>query len=77
MMLPQHFQRTPERQHRGVFISTLAHHALVEIRCDHERRLDLPVCNCAVADLGWHGSVQAAKEAWAAHVWEALGARTS
>jgi hypothetical protein len=60
--------------HREAFISTLAHHALVEIRCDHESQTDTPVCNCAVVALGSHPSVQAAKEAWAAHVWEALNA---
>jgi hypothetical protein len=54
------------------FVSVLADHALVEIRCDHDAKTDTPVCNCAVAALGAHPSVQAAKEAWALHVYDVL-----
>jgi hypothetical protein len=52
----------------------LAQHALVEIRCDHERGLDMPVCNCAVTPLGWHESVQEAKLTWARHALAAVDA---
>jgi hypothetical protein len=54
---------------RGVFISTLAHHALAEIRCDHDAATDVAVCNCALWASDPEPSVQVAKEAWAAHVW--------
>lgn len=63
----------PERGDRETFISALAFHALLEIRCDHEANTDTPVCNCGIAALGTHQNVGAAKEAWAAHVWEELG----
>ena len=54
------------------FIETLADHALVEIRCDHDAKTDTPVCNCGIVALGTHPTVQAAKEAWALHVLDVL-----
>lgn len=54
------------------FVAVLTHHALAEIRCDHIAKTYMPVCNCAKVALGLHGSVPAAKEAWAWHVWEEL-----
>jgi hypothetical protein len=54
-------------------VEIIAHHALVEIRCDHEAKQDMPVCNCALWSGGWHPTVQAAKEAWARHVLSELG----
>jgi hypothetical protein len=62
---------------RDDFVATLTHHALVEIRCDHEAKTDTPVCNCARVALGLHPSVQAAKEAWAGHVWDSFHASPS
>lgn len=54
--------------HSDLYAETLAHHALVEVRCDHDRQMDMAVCNCAVVSLGWHPSVQEAKLVWARHV---------
>lgn len=54
------------------FVSIVAEHALVEVRCNHGARTDTPICNCALVYLGSYPSVQAAKEAWALHVWDAL-----
>lgn len=53
-------------------VEILAHHALVEIRCDHEAKTDVAVCNCALWASEPLPSVQAAKEAWAAHALEEL-----
>ncbi len=49
-------------------VKLLALHAISEIRCDHDLRRDLPICNCGTVNLGWWPTVQAAKEAWARHV---------
>jgi hypothetical protein len=53
-------------------VQTLAFHALVEIRCDHEANTDVAVCNCALWASDPLPSVQAAKEAWAIHALEEL-----
>ena len=53
-------------------VEILAHHALVEIRCDHDAKTDVAVCNCAVWASEPLPSVQAAKEAWATHALEEL-----
>lgn len=60
----------PPRKSRQQFIEVLAHHALAEIRCDHEAETDVAVCNCALWASEPMPSVQAAKEAWAEHVWQ-------
>ena len=43
-------------------------HYLAQITCDHEQGADQPVCACSVVNLGWHGSVGLAVEAWLDHV---------
>jgi len=51
-----------------ISIATLRKHWLHAIECDHERKLDHPICACSRVDLGWHSSVGAAVDAWIAHV---------
>jgi hypothetical protein len=57
----------------AALIEGLALHSLAEIRCDHDRRRDLAICNCGRFRSTWCPSVQEAKEAWARHVIAALG----
>lgn len=51
----------------------LSSHYLAQIVCDHDRRLDNPVCACSLVHLGWHPSVGAAVAAWVEHVLAADG----
>jgi hypothetical protein len=48
-------------------------HYLAQIICDHEQGADQPVCACSLVNLGWHGSVGLAVEAWTGHVLAVLG----
>lgn len=45
-------------------------HYLAQIECDHERKMDRPMCNCSLVNLGWHPNVGAAVDAWIEHVME-------
>jgi hypothetical protein len=53
---------------RGV----LRRHYLTQITCDHEGKIDNPVCACSLVHLGWHPSVGAAVDAWINHVMTVL-----
>jgi hypothetical protein len=46
----------------------LRRHYLTQITCDHDRKMDNPVCACSLVNLGWHPSVGDAVDAWADHV---------
>lgn len=45
----------------------LATHYLAQIVCDHDRKMDNPICACSRVNLGWHPSVGAAVAAWVDH----------
>ena len=49
-------------------VSLLREHWLHAVECDHERKMDRPICACSRVDLGWHPSVGAAVEAWVSHL---------
>ena len=57
-----------EQAKAGLFRYVLREHYLAEVICDHERKMDNPVCACSRVNLGWHPSVGAAVEAWIEHV---------
>lgn len=50
----------------------LREHYLMQITCDHERKMDNPVCACSLVNLGWHPSVGAAVDAWIEHALEQM-----
>lgn len=69
-------QRAHERRNhalRPISIdpTVLKQHYLATINCDHERKMDQPICNCSLVNLGWHPSVGEAVDAWIEHVIEA------
>lgn len=39
-----------------------------QIECDHERKMDRPICSCSLVNLGWYPCVGEAVEAWIKHV---------
>jgi hypothetical protein len=43
-------------------------HYLAQVVCDHERKMDNPICACSRIHLGWHLSVGNAVDAWIDHV---------
>lgn len=49
-------------------VSVIRAHWLVQVECDHATGHDRPHCACSLVDLGWHGSVGHAVEAWIAHL---------
>ena len=55
----------------------LRRHYLTQITCDHERKMDNPVCACSLVNLGWHPSVGDAVDAWIDHVIGELGANVA
>lgn len=54
----------------SVHPAVLKRHYLAQIVCDHERKMDNPVCACSLVNLGWHPSVGEAVDAWIEHVIE-------
>jgi hypothetical protein len=57
--------------------TVLREHWLVSVGCDHDAGTDTPVCACSRVSLGTHPNVQAAVDAWVAHVLDvALKAET-
>lgn len=58
---------------RLVPLEVLQQHWLHAIECDHEKKVDRPICACSQVDLGWHATVGAAVDAWLQHVAQASG----
>lgn len=56
----------PDRVSRMV----LEGHYLAQVVCDHDRKMDNPICSCSQVFLGWHPSVGEAVQAWVDHVME-------
>jgi len=59
---------SPDRNAYGRLRAVLHQHYLTQITCDHERKMDNPVCACSLVNLGWHPSVGDAVGAWITHV---------
>lgn len=62
----------PDRVSRMVLES----HYLAQVVCDHDRKMDNPICSCSQVFLGWHPSVGEAVQAWVDHVMEVERAGT-
>jgi len=45
----------------------LQDHYLFQVACDHDRKLDKPICACSRINLGWYSSVGDAVNAWIDH----------
>jgi hypothetical protein len=67
--------RAPEQdwnahEHARVMIpvDVLREHWLHAIECDHEKKVDRPICACSKVNLGWHASVGLAVETWLMHL---------
>jgi hypothetical protein len=63
-----------EQQRTARMRETLQQHYVVEMLCDHERKMNKPWCACSLVDLGWHSSVGAAARVWIDHVFAAIDA---